>query len=142
LINRAFAGDYAPKPPIQRWRPNAKFMANLSIINGYRQIPLASGLNYSMVDDSSTPPKILGWSAFENSSMDGTLGAGVADYTVVSGDFSQYCIVDRVGTSIELVQNVFRTAHRPTGQRGYLMHYRTGADVLIPDAFRLTNHSG
>jgi HK97 family phage major capsid protein len=124
-----------------RWRPNAKFMMNLSILNGYRQLPQATGLNYSIVNDDTTPPKILGWSAYENSSMDGTLAAG-ADYTVVSGDFRQYAIVDRVGTSIEIVPNVVGAAHRPTGQRGFVMHFRVGADVLIADAFRLTNHSG
>ena len=78
---------------------------------------------------------------YENSSMDGMLPGSAADNTVVSGDFSQSCIVDRVGTSIEVVQNVFGTNHRPTGQRGFYMHFRVGADCLIPDAFRLTNHS-
>ena len=29
-----------------RWRPNAKWMMNLSILNGYRQLPQATGLNY------------------------------------------------------------------------------------------------
>lgn len=73
--------------------------------------------------------------------MDGTLTGSAADSTVVSDDFSQYCIVARVGTSIEIVQNVFGTNHRRTGQRGLYMHFGVGADCLIPDAFRLTNHS-
>jgi predicted phage gp36 major capsid-like protein len=60
---------------------------------------------------------------------------------VVSRDFQQYAIVDRVGTSIEVVQNVFGTNHRPIGARGFYMHFRVGADCLIPDAFRLANHS-
>jgi len=29
----------------------------------------------------------------------------------------------------------------PTGQRGFVMHWRVGADVLIADAFRLSNFS-
>jgi pectate lyase len=107
-------------------------MANLSIINGYRLLPLAAGLNYSMVSDATTPPTVLGWPMYENGSMDGTLTGSAADYTVVSGDFSQYCIVDRVGTSIEVVQNVFGTNHRPTGQRGFYMHFRVGADWPDP----------
>ena len=94
-----------------------------------------------MVSDATTPPTVLGWPIYENGSMDGTLTGSAADYTVASGDFAQYCIVDRVGTSIEVVQNVFGTNHRPTGQRGFYMHFRVGADCLIPDAFRLTNHS-
>ena len=50
-------------------------------------------------------------------------------------------MVTRVGTSIGVVQNVFGRNHRPIGAKGFLMHFRVGADCLIPDAFRLTNHS-
>jgi predicted phage gp36 major capsid-like protein len=58
---------------------------------------------------------------------------------VLSGDFQQFAIVDRLGTTIEIVPQLLGTAHRPTGQRGFLMHYRSSSDVLIPDAFRLSN---
>jgi HK97 family phage major capsid protein len=131
--------NQAALPP--RWRPGSKFMMNLSVINGYRQLPQATGLNYSVVDDSGPTPRALGWQVVENSAMDGVLTGGAADYDVLSGDFRQFAIVDRVGTSIELVQNLFGATRRPTGQRGFLMHWRTGSDVLVPDAFRLTNHS-
>lgn len=124
-----------------RWRPNARFMMNLSIINGYRQLPKATGLTESIVDDSGAKPKTLGWVIEENSFMDGTLTGSAADYTVLSGDFQQYAIVDRVGTTVELVPHLFGDNGRPTGQRGLLMHWRVGADVLVPDAFRLSNHS-
>jgi HK97 family phage major capsid protein len=124
-----------------RWRPGAKWMMNLSILNGYRQLPQATGLNYSIVDDSGPLPKALGWPIYENSSMDSTLTGAAADYLVLSGAFEQYAIVDRIGTAIETVPVVFGTNHRPTGQRGFLMHFRVGADVLIPDAFRLSNFS-
>jgi hypothetical protein len=123
------------------WRPNAKWMANLSIINGWL-LPLGGRLELPAWSATRPhPPTVLGWPMYENGSMDGTLTGSAADYTVVSGDFSQYCIVDRVGTSIEVVQNVFGTNHRTTGQRGFYMHFRVGADCPIPDAFRLTNHS-
>lgn len=69
-----------------RWRPRARWMMNLSILNGYRQLPQATGLNYSIINDAGSRPVALGWEVRENSTMDGTLGAG-ADYTVLSGDF-------------------------------------------------------
>jgi HK97 family phage major capsid protein len=116
-------------------------MMNLSILNGYRQLPHATGLNYSIIDDTGPVPRALGWNVYENSSMDGTLTGAAADYLVLSGDFQQFAIVDRVGTSIEVIQNLLGTNHRPTGQRGFLMHYRVGSDVLIQDAFRLSNFS-
>jgi HK97 family phage major capsid protein len=127
-------------PP--RWRSNAKFAANLSIINAFRQLPQATGLNYSIVNDDSSPPTMLGWQLRENSNMDGTLTVSAADYGLLSGDFQQYAIVDRVGTNIEFVPVIVGANQRPTGQRGFLMHWRVGADALIPDAFRLTNWSG
>jgi HK97 family phage major capsid protein len=131
--------NQAALPP--RWRANANWMMNLSIINGYRQLPQATGLNYSIIDDTGPRPRALGWNVYENSSMDGTLTGAAADYLVLSGDFQQFAIVDRVGTSIEVIQNLLGTNHRPTGQRGFLMHYRVGSDVLIQDAFRLSNFS-
>lgn len=124
-----------------RWRPNAKWMMNLTILNGYRQLPQATGLNYSIVNDNTTPPTALSWPIYENSSMDSTLTGAAADYLVLSGDFQQFAIVDRVGTSIELVPHLFGAAFRPTGQRGFYMHWRVGSGVLVPDAFRLSNFS-
>ncbi len=127
-------------PP--RWRTNAKFMANLSMINSARQIPLYAN-GPSIVNDATVPPHCFGWELLENSNIDGTIGAGASnDYVWLSGDFSQYQITDRIGTMIELIPTLFGAAGRPTGQRGFHMHWRTGGDVLIPDAFRLTNYSG
>jgi HK97 family phage major capsid protein len=124
-----------------RWRPNAKWMMNLTNLNGYRQLPQATGLNYSVVDDSGALPKALGWAIHENSSMDATLSGGAADYLVLSGDFQQFAIVDRIGTTIEVVPHLMGANQRPTGQRGFYLHWRAGSDVLIPDAFRLSNFS-
>ena len=86
---------------------------------------------------------MLGWELHENSQLDGTIAAGTTnDYVLLSGDFDQYIIADRIGTTVEFVQNLFGANQRPTGQRGFLMHWRTGADAVITDAFRLTNYSG
>jgi HK97 family phage major capsid protein len=125
-----------------RWRPRARFMANLSIINGYRVLPKGAGLADSLVDDSGPRPRMAGWEVVENSNMDGALNASAADYVLLSGDFRQYAIVDRIGTSIIPVPVVVGTNRRPTGERGWYLHWRTGGDVLIGDAFRLTNYSG
>jgi HK97 family phage major capsid protein len=127
-------------PP--RWRPRAQFMANLSVINGYRQLIKATGLTESLVDDSTSPPRIFGWKIIENSAMDGLpLTGAAADYSLVSGDFNQYAIVDRIGSSIVPVPVVIGATRRPTGEYGWYLHWRTGADVLVGDAFRLSNFS-
>ena len=53
---------------------------NLAIINGFRQLPQATGLNYSIVNDDGPRPKALGWEIFENNAMDSTLTGAAADY--------------------------------------------------------------
>jgi predicted phage gp36 major capsid-like protein len=116
-------------------------MMNLSILNGYRQLPQATGLNYSIINDSGPRPVALGWEVRENSNMDGTLTGGAADYLVLSGDFRQFCIVDRLGTLVIPVPFVVGAKRRPTGERGWHLMWRTGSDVLIADAFRLSNFS-
>jgi HK97 family phage major capsid protein len=74
-------------PP--RWRANATWTANLNMINAARQLPLfASGP--SIVDDTQTPPRMLGWRLVENSAMDGTIAGGTTnDYVLLSGDFKR-----------------------------------------------------
>jgi HK97 family phage major capsid protein len=127
-------------PP--RWRANATWTANLTMINAARQLPLfASGP--SIVDDTQTPPRMFGWQLVENSTMDGTIAGGTTnDYVLLAGDFKRgYQIRDRVGTQLELVATLFGASQRPTGQRGFHMFWRTAAKVTAPDAFRLLNYS-
>jgi HK97 family phage major capsid protein len=114
-----------------RWQPNAKWMMSLPILNGYRQLPQATGLNYSIVNDATNPPTILGWPVYVNSSMDSTLTGAAADYLVLSGAFENFAIVDRLATTVELVPHIFgATGRRPIGSRGFYMHWRTGSGAL------------
>jgi predicted phage gp36 major capsid-like protein len=126
--------NQAALPP--RYRANARWMANLTILNQARALPIGAGLNTALYDGGT----MLGWSVHENSAMDATFGAG-NDYVLLSRDFRNYIITDRLGASLEFVQNLFGASGRPTGQRGFLMHWRTGGDCVIADAFRITNFS-
>jgi HK97 family phage major capsid protein len=87
---------------------------------------------------------MLNWGLYEASAMDGTIAAGTtADYVLLAGDFrAGYMITDRIGTTIELIPNLFGANGRPTGQRGFHMHFRTGGKAVIPGAFALMNYSG
>lgn len=125
-----------------RFRANANFMANLSIINQGRTTPRYSN-GPALVDDSTTPPKLMGWNIYENSNVDGTIAAGTThDYVLLAGDFQRgYVITDRIGTSVELVPHLFGASGRPTGQRGFWMHWRTGGKTVVPQAFALMDYS-
>ncbi len=54
----------------------------------------------------------------------------------ILGDFSRFLIVDRIGTTIELVPNVVDGDGLPVGKRGILARKRVGSDVLDVNAFR------
>jgi HK97 family phage major capsid protein len=69
--------------------------------------------------------------------MDSTLTGAAADYLVLSGDFSQFAVVDRVGTTIEVLPG-YGANRRPTAQKHF---WRTGSGLLVADAFRLSNFS-
>lgn len=50
-----------------------------------------------------------------------------------------YRIVDRIGMTIEVIQNLFATANqRPTGQPGLLAWWRTSGKVQNAAALRVT----
>ncbi|OBJ90902.1 phage major capsid protein [Mycobacterium asiaticum] len=124
-------------PP--RFQPNAVWNANLSIINTLRQMETTNGaLKFPGLQDN--PPMLLGRTMWENSNMDGTINAAATEnnYPLVYGDFGRgFVIVDRLGSTLELVPHLFGSNRRPTGQRGALLWFRTGSNVVIPNAFRM-----
>lgn len=122
-------------PP--RFRANASFVANLSIIDRIRQFGTSNNYSGFTTDlTGSGVPALIGKPVYESNSMDGTIGTGDDDVLLV-GDFSNYLIVDRIGLSVDFIPNLFATANgRPNGQRGWYAHWRVGADALTTAAFR------
>lgn len=124
-------------PP--RFQPNTVWTANLTIMNTLRQFETAGGaLKFPGLQN--TPPTLLGRTVHENSNMDGTINAAATEqnYPLVYGDFGQgFVIADRIGATLELVPHLFGANRRPTGQRGALLWFRTGSDVVVPNAFRV-----
>jgi HK97 family phage major capsid protein len=55
---------------------------------------------------------------------------------LVGDFFSGFYIADRIGMSIEIVQNLFGANRRPTAERGLLAYWRTGSKVVVPEALR------
>jgi HK97 family phage major capsid protein len=125
-------------PP--RFQPGASWTANLNIINTLRQMETTNGaLKFSALQDN--PPMLLGRTMYENSNMDGTFDAAAtsSNYLLLYGAFEQFVIVDRIGSTLELVPHLVGSNRRPTGQRGALLWFRTGSNVVVPQAFRLLN---
>ena len=64
------------------------------------------------------------------------------NYPLIYGDFSQFVLVDRIGSTVEIVSHLFGSNRRPTGQRGALLWFRTGSAVVVPQAFRREGNLG
>lgn len=125
-------------PP--RFQANAGWAANLAILNTLRQMETTNGaLKFPSLQDN--PPSLLGRMVHEQSNMDGTFNAAAtaSNYLLAYGDWKQFLIVDRIGATIERVDHLVGANRRPTGERGALLWWRTGSDVLMPQAFRLLN---
>lgn len=82
------------------------------------------------------PAQVLGRDLYEYSGISSTFSAGTV---AIYGDLAKYRIVDHIGeTRLEFVSNLFgRATGRPSGQRGWLLWWRTAADMLDTDAARV-----
>ena len=83
----------------------------------------------------------MGKPASVASFMDSTVTGAASDFLAVFGDFSNCVIADRIGTTVEPVPHVFGVNRMPTGQRGWYMFKRVGADSLNDAGFRMLDKS-
>ncbi|KAF0958466.1 phage major capsid protein [Rhodococcus sp. T7] len=130
-------------PP--RFSPNAQWAMALPTINQFAQFETANG-SLKFPGMQSNPRTLLGRGVNEFSTMDSAVNATATEtnYLAIYGDFKAgFVVADRIGASVELVPHVFSnpsgTAVSPTGERGVFFHWRTGADAVIPNAFRMLN---
>jgi HK97 family phage major capsid protein len=131
----AVADVYALESALEsRYGSNASWVAHKIWFNAIRQFDTAGGSALWEFLGGARPSQLLGYDAYESSDMDAVLpnAAATADnFGLLFGDFSNYVIVDRVGMSVELIPHLFATANnRPSGQRGFYAHWRTGAEVV------------
>jgi HK97 family phage major capsid protein len=120
-----------------RHRQGASWLANRAIYNDVRQFDTSGGAALWERLANDQPALLLGRNAYESSDMDGTISTS-DDYVLVFGDFDNYVIADRVGTTVEFIPHLFHTtSNRPSGQRGWFAYFRVGADVVDNGAFRL-----
>jgi HK97 family phage major capsid protein len=134
------ADVYALKDAVPaRWRSRASWVANESILSLTRQFATGTGPSHAFWADlgMATPPLLLGRPVHEASAMDGTLNSAVANSILICGDFQQYLIVDRVGMTVAYEPLVKGANGRPTGEVGWYAFWRVGANVLVPNAFRV-----
>ncbi len=118
-----------------RWAANGSWLGHRAIYNKARQFDTNGGSALWGQLAEGRKADLLGRPNYVAEAMASAVAADAN--LLLFGDFSNYVIADRIGTSVEFVPNLFGANGRPTGQRGWLAHFRTGADVVNPGAFRL-----
>jgi HK97 family phage major capsid protein len=113
-------------------------MSHIAVANAYRILETANG-TWQFPELRDTPPHLLGKMWHENNHMDSALNAAATEnnFALLYGDFQNYVVVDRIGTRIELINNLVGSNQRPTGQRGVFVWYRVGGDSVVDGAFRM-----
>ena len=114
---------------------NAQWCAALPIINKIAQFETTNGARlFPEVNDG----RLLNRPLNELSTMDGVIDVGAENYCLLYGDFQQFIIVDRIGTTLEILPG-YGANQRPTAHRHAIMTFRTGSDCAMITAFRVLN---
>jgi HK97 family phage major capsid protein len=122
-----------------RYAANATWLAHRAIYNLVRRFDTQGGANLWETLGNGMPAQLLGRPAVTSEAMDSSVTATATNFLAVFGDFQNYVIVDRVGTTIEYIPHLMGANRRPTGQRGWYAHFRVGADSVNDGAFRMLN---
>lgn len=108
-----------------------------TVLNKIRTLAMGQNSANSVWTDAAVgmPPTLLGDRVVRAGSMSASLTTG--QDVLLYGDFSRYYIVDRIGFTTEFIPNLFDTSTgRPVAKRGWLAHWRSGANVVDVNAFR------
>lgn len=120
------------------WRSRASWVMNLAYENRVRAFGSSDNYYSQTVRlGDANVPGILGRPTYQSGAMTSALST-TTNNAIVFGDFSEYLIVDRVGTVVEFIPHLFDpTTGRPNGSRGWYVHFRVGADSVNDSAFTL-----
>jgi HK97 family phage major capsid protein len=122
-----------------RWRNRGKWLMNPTWNLEIQALGTALGFSYTTDLTQSPTGQILGKEVVESDDAPEVTTTTVRDNRIVYGDFSNYVIVDKPGsTAVEFIPHLFNTTtNLPDGRRGWYMHWRTGADSVNDVSFRL-----
>ncbi len=122
-----------------RWRGNGQFLLSPTYNLAIKRLGAAVGSAFTGYLTAPTTDQILGRPVVESDDMPTTQNTTELNPEIVYGDFSNYVIVDKPGsTSVEFIPNMFNTSNNlPDARRAWFMWFRSGADASNLSAFRL-----
>lgn len=121
-----------------RWRSNGTWLLNPTFMGYIQALGTALSASYSTDITQDFTNRLIGRPVVESDEAPSLEQTTVNDDVLIFGDFSNYVIVDKPGsTSIEFIPHLFNTSNNlPDGRRGWYMHFRNGADSVNDLAFR------
>lgn len=120
-----------------RFAANASWLGHRATYNLMRRFDTSGGAALWGYLAENRKSEILGRPDYVAEAMDGAITGSAENYSLVFGDFSNYVIVDRLGSTMRFIPDTFGANGRPTGQSGWLTYWRVGADSVNDAAFRL-----
>lgn len=124
-----------------RWRGKGKWLSNPLFHGSIQALGTALSASYTTDATEAYTERLLGRPYVESDEMPSLQQTTTIDPILVFGDFSNYVIVDKPGsTSVEFIPHLFNVSNNlPDGRRAWYMHFRSGADSVNDLAFRLLN---
>lgn len=119
----------------QRYAANASWLAHRGIYNAIRKFDTNGGSALWGYLAEGRKSELLGRPDYISEAM----ASAVADAAqiLLFGDFQNYVVADRLGTTMSYIPHLFGANGRPTGQAGWHAWARVGADSVNDAAFRL-----
>jgi HK97 family phage major capsid protein len=122
-----------------RWRGRSTWLMNPLYSLAIKALGTQLGNSYTGDLTTATTDRLLGRPVVESDDAPAVQTTTANDNAVVLGDFSNFVIVDKPGsTAIEFIPHMFNTSNNlPDGRRAWFMHWRNGSDSVNDLAFRL-----
>lgn len=113
------------------YRRNAKFLMNDATVSAIRKLKDQNGAYlWQPSIQAGEPDRLLGYELYTSPYVP-IVAAGA--YTVAFGDFNNYWIGDRVGRTVQRLNELYAT----NGQIGYVATERVDGKIILPEGIKL-----
>jgi HK97 family phage major capsid protein len=114
---------------------------NIAVLNALRAVTAFAAATESIVDDSTTPPKMFGIPVLESSDMDASNATG-GHKNLLLFDANSFLVCERLGTTI-LYEPMYKdqATGRPNREGGWLAWRRVGSEAVTATALRVHNNA-
>ena len=122
-----------------RWRGKSSWLMNPLYSLAIKALGTALSASYSTDITQPIADRLIGRPLVESDDAPTTQTTTALDNELVFGDFSNFVIVDKPGsTTTQFIPTLFNTANNlPDGRVGWYMRWRNGSDSVNDLAFRL-----